>query len=123
MEPGSKDQGKSQAKGVRQLLGQGECLVAPLQGLVWIAKIPQGPGCKGEASHPRVLPVEEGQGAVLLGIVEGNRPAPSVSRAEVNSPRQNKVIPSAIVGLEEESWVLYALGQAEELLRQLMCRL
>ena len=34
--------GQSQAKGMRQLLGQGERFVAPLQGLVRIAKKPQG---------------------------------------------------------------------------------
>ena len=41
-EMGSKVKGESQAKGVRQLLGQGERLAAPLQGLLRIAKQPQG---------------------------------------------------------------------------------
>ena len=42
-----KVQGKSAAKRVRQLLGEAERLVAPLQGLVWIPKKPQDPGCIG----------------------------------------------------------------------------
>src|SRR5215475_6937219 len=36
-----KVQGKSAAKRVRQLLGEAERLLAPLQGLVWISKEPQ----------------------------------------------------------------------------------
>src|SRR5713226_8984447 len=47
VELGSDGQGKSQAKGVRQLLGQSECLVAPLQRLVRIAKLPQDQGRNG----------------------------------------------------------------------------
>ena len=64
--------GEAQAKGVRQLLGQGECFVAPLQGLVRIAKKPQTQAATDPARHPRVQPVDEGQRAVLLGIIEGN---------------------------------------------------
>ena len=44
----------------------------PLQSLVWIAKMPQGSGRIGEARHPRVLPVAEGMGAVLLRVIEGH---------------------------------------------------
>src|SRR5205823_8447549 len=40
MEPGRKAQGKRQAEGVRHLLGQRQRLVAPVQGLVWIAQPP-----------------------------------------------------------------------------------
>ena len=111
MEPGSKVQGKSQAKGVRQLLGQGERLVAPLQGLVRIAKKPQGQGCIGEASHPRVMPVQEGMGAVLLGVVEGN-PLLQVLSGWSKLSQIEQGHPQRIVGLQEESRVLCALGQS-----------
>jgi hypothetical protein len=67
----SRNQRLREAKGMRQFLGQGESLVAPPQGLVWIAKRPQGPGYMGEARYCRVLAAAENMGAVLLGIVEG----------------------------------------------------
>src|SRR6266568_5315208 len=44
MEPRSTAQGKSQAVGVSQLLSEGENLITSLQGLLWIAQRPQGPG-------------------------------------------------------------------------------
>src|SRR5262249_44001959 len=72
MEPGSKGEGKSEAKGVRQLLGEGERIVDTSQGLLRIAEIPQRPGSKGEAVHPGVIAIEKGVGAILLGIVERN---------------------------------------------------
>src|SRR5262249_43751644 len=60
MKPGGKVQRSSQAEGVRELLGQRESLVAPLQGLIWIAQMPQGKGCKVQAHHLRGDPVVEG---------------------------------------------------------------
>ena len=65
-------QSKHQTKGVGELVCQGEALLAPLQRLVRIAQHPQGKGCIDPASHTRVLPIEEGMGAVLLGMVQGN---------------------------------------------------
>ena len=53
------------------LLRQGHRLVAPRQPLVRVAKIPQCPSAKDTANHASIAPVEEGRGAVLLGIVEG----------------------------------------------------
>ena len=107
---------------MRQLLGQGERLVAPLQGLVRIAKKPQGQGRIGEASHPGVMPVEEGMGAVLLGVVEGNALLQvRAGRGKLSQTEQGR--PQRIVGLQEESRVLHALGQAQELLPQLARRL
>ena len=63
-------QGKSQAMGVRQLPGQGERLVAPFEGLVWIAKRPQGRGRKSQGGYSGVKSIEEGMRAVLLRVVE-----------------------------------------------------
>ena len=60
IEYGSKIQSKSQAKGVRELLSQGERLVAPLQGLVRIAKEPQDISRKGQAKHSGVKSIEHG---------------------------------------------------------------
>ena len=70
MEAGRISPGIRQAKGVRQLLGQGQRLVGRSQGLVWIAEMPQGIG-PGQAEHPQVEAEQEGLRAVLLGIVEG----------------------------------------------------
>ena len=72
MEPGSKVQGISQTKGVRQLLGQGECLLASLQGLVRIAKIPQGPGHIDKQITPGSCPCREARERCLLRVIEGN---------------------------------------------------
>ena len=44
----------ARAIGMRQLLSQGESFVAPLQGLVRIAKIPQGQSHDGSGKHSRV---------------------------------------------------------------------
>jgi len=40
--------------------------------LVWIAEQPENPGCIAEASDLGILSIKEGQGAVLLGIIESN---------------------------------------------------
>ena len=56
MEPAAQSQGKRQTKGVRQLVCQGEALLAPLQRLVRIAQHPQGKGRIDPASHARVCP-------------------------------------------------------------------
>ena len=45
--------------------------MAPLQGLIWIAKMPQGPGCIGEAMHPGSA-VLDGEARVLLGVIQSN---------------------------------------------------
>jgi hypothetical protein len=72
MEPGRKEQGVSQAAGIRHLPGQRQRLVTPLQGRVRIAQPPQGHGGVGLALHPEVLTVADGVGMVLLGVVEGD---------------------------------------------------
>jgi hypothetical protein len=73
MEPSSTGESMSQAVEVRQLPGEGECPLAPLQGLLWVAQIPEDPGGVGVGIHPKVIPLPEGLGAVMLGVVEGNR--------------------------------------------------
>src|SRR5713101_6849887 len=67
MEHRRKAQGKTQTKGVRNLLRQGHRLLALRQPLVRIAQVPQRPGTNAMANHARVLPVEDCRGAVLLG--------------------------------------------------------
>jgi hypothetical protein len=57
---------------MRKLLGESERVLDAFQGLVRIAQIPQGMGCKAPANHPGILCIEEGQGAMLLGVIEGN---------------------------------------------------
>jgi hypothetical protein len=70
MEQGGNVQGIGEAKRVRQLLGQGERLMAFGEHLDWIAKQPQDLSRIDEAEHSRVGPhIEEGMRAVLLGVV------------------------------------------------------
>ena len=70
MDHGSPTQGKPQAKGMRTLLCQQQRIVTPRQPLVRIAQGPQRPGGKAITNHTRVVPIEEHQGTVLLGIIE-----------------------------------------------------
>ena len=71
MEHGSKGQGISQAKRVRQLFGESERLVAAFPRLIRITQKPQRPRRVGEASYLGVLP-QRGCRTMLLRIVEGN---------------------------------------------------
>jgi hypothetical protein len=40
------------------------------QGLIGITQQPEGQGRHALAAHARVMPIQEGQRAVLLGVVE-----------------------------------------------------
>jgi hypothetical protein len=58
--------------GVRQLLDQSESFMDSPQGLIWVAQRPQDAARIAEANYPRVLSsIQKGEGAVLLGIIEG----------------------------------------------------
>ena len=72
MDVGNIEQDGRQAVGMGQFLGQGERFVAPPQSLVRITEQPQGQRRVGQAPHPGVEPGEEGQGAMLLRIIEGD---------------------------------------------------
>src|SRR5437867_6460479 len=120
MEHGSGGQSNSQAKGVRQLLGERQRLPLSVQGLVRIAKKPQPLGCKAPADHPGILGIEEGQGAVLSRVVEGNTLCGLLAnRDKLSQPAEG--LPQRSVSLQKESRVLQALCEAEELLPQLTC--
>ena len=122
LEPGRKDEGNSEAKGVRQLLGEGERVVDAPQGLVGIAELPQGQRHKGETVHPGVIAIQKGVGAMLLGIVERQALLQvGPGGGELAQPDQG--IPQHIVGHQQELHLADPLGQASELLPQLACRL
>jgi len=72
MEHGGIVEGQRQTKGVCQLLSQDERLLASCQGLVRIAKMPQGMGHMGQGEHANVNAATGGMGAVLLWRVVGN---------------------------------------------------
>ena len=59
---------------------------------------------------------------VLLGIVEGNALV-KMGLANFELPQVVQRVPKCIVGLQTESGVFKILGQSEELLSQLSCRL
>src|SRR5262249_46188017 len=69
IEEGNTVQSNSQTKRVRQLLGQSERFLAPLQGLVWVAKMTLGHGGLGLGGD-RCVHCTSDMGIVLLGIVE-----------------------------------------------------
>ena len=55
-----------------KLLGQAASFAAPVDGLVRIAKKPQGRGGKSATGHPGILCGAEGQEAVLMGVMDGD---------------------------------------------------
>src|SRR5262245_16050151 len=69
MEYGNHTPGKTQAKGVGNLLCQRHRLLALRQPLVRRAQVPQFPGSMAMANDPGILPIEDSRGAVLLGVV------------------------------------------------------
>src|SRR5262249_28384772 len=71
MDHGSRVEGIRQAERMRELLGQGQRLMAPLEGLIRIPQQPERSGHIGEEKHAKVIPKAKGQRAVLLGIIEG----------------------------------------------------
>jgi hypothetical protein len=120
MERRGKEQDSSQGMGVRHLTGQGERRLTPLQGLLRIAQPPQHPGRKREAKDSGV--VQDGMGAVLLGIIEGTALCQVLLRQNKLS-EVLKRLSERPMRLHEECRVAGALGQAEEPLPQLACRL
>ena len=87
---------------------QGECLTASFQGLVRIAKQPQGPGYQ-EAVPPRIQAIAENMDAILLEIIEGT----TLLQVESGQSRLAEVKqrdPQRTVGLEEEGRLPGALG-------------
>ena len=111
-------QGKRQTKGVRQLVRQGEALLAPLQRLVRIAQHPQDQGREDPASHARVLPIEESMGAVLLRVVQGHALLQvGTGRDQLAQPEQG--ISQGAVPLQEERRIVVPLRQGEEVFGQL----
>src|SRR5262249_37742444 len=104
-----------QADGVRQVLGEGNCLVAPREGLVWIAKLPEGPGDIGEAPRPEVQAIAEGQMLVLLAIIE-RQPVFQLYSTGGNLSRVVFCSPQCMAGPHYERRILTAWGQTEALL-------
>src|SRR5215475_13449183 len=70
MEHGSSTQGKTQAKGVRNLLCQRQCVVRLLPSLGWIPQQPPCQGSKDMTHYTSILAIEERRGTMLLKIVE-----------------------------------------------------
>ena len=122
LEPGSKIEGKSEAKGVRQLLGEGERVVDAPQGLLWTAKMPQRQGLKGEAVHPGVIAIQKGVGAMLLAMIKSYALLQVYTgTSELSQPYQG--ISQHIVSHQQGLHLVDTLGQGQELLSQLACRL
>ena len=70
MQDGSPTQGPHQAVRMLDLPGQGERSLAPLQGLVWIAEVPEGLRRIDQARHPRVLLHQGDLGTMELRFID-----------------------------------------------------
>src|SRR5262249_44072961 len=103
MERGSQAQGKHHTVRVSGRMGEGQCVVAPLYGLVRIAQQPQRQGHIGELSRPRVLSVKEGMGTMLLGIVEAY-PVLELFAGRGELPQEEQAPTQRYMGFQEEPW-------------------
>src|SRR5262252_10733244 len=122
MDEGRIVESSRQTERVRQLLGERDGLVAPCEGLVRIAEMPEGPGDIGEAPHPEIRAIAKGQMVVLLALIERQ----PLLQMRSTRDQLSKVVfcsPQRIIGHQQERWVVSALGQAEALLGQLSRRL
>src|SRR5262249_43795699 len=108
MQPHRTLQSIRQTVRVRQLLRQGECLTASLQGLVRIAKQPEGPGYQ-EAVHPRIQAIAESMRARLLEIIEGTTLL-QVESGQSQLAEVEQGNPQGTVGLEKEGRLLCTLS-------------
>jgi hypothetical protein len=88
--------------------------VAPGEGLIGIALMPQGMGHQGTGEHTKIQAKMSNMRAVLLAIVAGQTVVPMVTGRSklaqiMQAPRQ------CYVCLQEERGILDMLRQAEEL--------
>src|SRR5215831_13698739 len=118
MHEGGIVEGSRQADGVRQCLGEDNGLVAPREGLVWIAELPEGPGDIGEAPRPEVQAIAEGQMMVLLALYE-RQPLLQVYSTRGKLSTVVFCSPQCMAGHQQERRILHALGQTEALLGHL----
>ena len=84
---------------MRELVGQRVGGVLLPQGLVGIAQQPEDHGRPAPAAHASVVPIEDGQRAVLLGVVERQALLQVGARTEQLS-RQETGGPERVVGLQ-----------------------
>ena len=86
---------------VRQAPGPGREPRGSLQGLVWIAKIPQGPGCIARGTTLRGPPHRKGKSGAA-GIVEGNSLL-QVRSGRGQLPKPEQGCPQRMVGLQRRA--------------------
>ena len=122
MQDGRPDQSLTQAIGVRDLLSQGAYLLAVLHGLVWIAQLPQLPDQIAARGHAEVEAVAQRQGSVLLRVIDRQcLRVVCMGRGRLAPKEQN--VPQQMMGEQEERRFGLGLGQAQQLLPELVCRL
>src|SRR4030095_11146239 len=107
-----------QAYGVPQPLSQRQRLRHALLRLVRIAQHPEGQRPQEAATHPGVLAIAHGTGAVLRRVVEGQAlPAVSLGLDQIALPPSN--IAPHPVPRRQEQWVFLLPGALQELPRTL----
>ena len=111
---GGEVQRKGQAERMRQLPGQRQRLMRPLQGIVWIAERPQGSGQRGQAHHAGILAVEDGTRLGLTRIAQRDsllQVRPSLDEVSEEVERG----PQRLMRHQEELGVPDTLRQREKL--------
>src|SRR6266568_1665368 len=99
---------------VSECFTQGECLMASLPCLVWIALQPQGQSRIAKTRHTSVLPGSQHLGTVSLRVVYGNpllKDRPRCSQI----PKEPEDLPSCTAGAQEQYGLWLMLSDDEKL--------
>src|SRR5262245_35636650 len=118
VEYASKAQDKGQTRRMSQLPGVREGLLASLQRLRRIAEEPQHHSQVHLAGSPGVLPVQQGVGLVLLGVIERQALLQMFPGSHELAKIQQGDSPDA-VRPDEQPRILYTLGQTQQLPAQI----
>jgi hypothetical protein len=107
-----------ETKGMRQLSGHRQGLVALCECLLRIAEIPQDKRQTAQTHQPPILAVERQMVRVLgRGVVDAPLLKVLAGRHKLTQPGESD--PERIVCLHQEHWVLCALCQSQKLFTQL----
>src|SRR5215470_1660655 len=105
-----------------ELMRERERLANRRQGLVGIAEKPEVMGREAPAYDSRVLRVQHGQGAMALGVPEGD-PLRAVLTGTDEISHEVTMGPKRAMGGDQERRVLSVVGEPQQLRRQVLRRL
>ena len=119
MDPRRVAEGDGQTVGMRQLPGKRQCLVISLERLLGKPQEPKTKGGLRPTGHAGILPVSEGQGRVLLAVVDLD-PLIELAERRPKLPAGFQRYPHRLVGHHEEVRVVHGLRYAAALVSQLI---